>query len=100
VREAAKWLQAAFDGGQGFARLRLAHLTLYAGQEGAALVGRCVGVVRWRADGGGGVLRMGPPHSNNLLGLTQKRHIRDSTYATSVSTLQVLAPIATSDSNT
>ena len=35
VRESAKWLQAAFDGGQGFARLHLAHLTFYAGQEDA-----------------------------------------------------------------
>jgi len=37
VREAAKWLQAAFDGGHAFARLHLAHLTFYAGQEDAAL---------------------------------------------------------------
>ena len=37
VREAARWLQAAFDGGQGFARLHLAHLTFEAGQEDAAL---------------------------------------------------------------
>jgi tetratricopeptide (TPR) repeat protein len=28
VREAAKWLQAAFDGGHAFAKLHLAHLTL------------------------------------------------------------------------
>jgi len=37
VREAAKWLQAAFDGGRPFANLLLAHLTFYAGQEDAAL---------------------------------------------------------------
>ena len=37
VREAARWLQAAFDGGEGFARLHLAHLTFEAGQEDAAL---------------------------------------------------------------
>jgi hypothetical protein len=37
VREAAKWLQAAFDGGHPFAKLHLAHLTFYAGQEDAAL---------------------------------------------------------------
>jgi len=37
VREAAKWLQAAFDGGHAFAKLHLAHLTFYAGQEDAAL---------------------------------------------------------------
>jgi tetratricopeptide (TPR) repeat protein len=37
VREAARWLQAAFDGGRGFARLHLAHLTFEAGQEDAAL---------------------------------------------------------------
>jgi len=37
VREAAKWLQAAFDGGRPFAKLHLAHLTFYAGQEDAAL---------------------------------------------------------------
>ena len=36
-REAAKWLQAAFEGGQAFAKLHLAHLTFYAGQEDAAL---------------------------------------------------------------
>ena len=35
--EAAKWLQAAFDGGQGFARLHLAHLAFGAGHEDAAL---------------------------------------------------------------
>jgi tetratricopeptide (TPR) repeat protein len=36
VREAAKWLQAAFDGGQPFAKLHLAHLTfLNAGQQDA-----------------------------------------------------------------
>ena len=33
VREAPKWLQAAFDGGRPFAKLHLAHLTFYAGQE-------------------------------------------------------------------
>ena len=39
VREATKWLQAAFDGGHGcpFAKLHLAHLTFIAGQEDAAL---------------------------------------------------------------
>ena len=37
VRSAAKWLQAAFDGGRPFAKLHLAHLTFYAGQEDAAL---------------------------------------------------------------
>jgi tetratricopeptide (TPR) repeat protein len=36
VREAAKWLQAAFDGGRASAKLHLAHLT-DAGQEDAAL---------------------------------------------------------------
>jgi hypothetical protein len=36
VREAAKWLQAAFDGGRPFAKLHLAHLT-NAGQEDAVL---------------------------------------------------------------
>jgi tetratricopeptide (TPR) repeat protein len=37
VREAAKWLQAALDGGRPFANLHLAHLTFIAGQEDAAL---------------------------------------------------------------
>jgi hypothetical protein len=37
VREAAKWLQAAFDGGCASAKLHLAHLTFEAGQEDAAL---------------------------------------------------------------
>jgi hypothetical protein len=38
VREAAKWLQAAVDGGHAFAKLHLAHLTRFeAGQEDAAL---------------------------------------------------------------
>jgi len=37
VREGAKWLQAALDGGHRFAKLHLAHLTFYAGQEDAAL---------------------------------------------------------------
>jgi tetratricopeptide (TPR) repeat protein len=37
VREAAKWLQAALDGGRPFANLHLAHLTFFAGQEDAAL---------------------------------------------------------------
>jgi len=38
VREAAKWLQAAFDGGGlPFAKLHLARLTFYAGQEDEAL---------------------------------------------------------------
>jgi tetratricopeptide (TPR) repeat protein len=37
VREAAKWLQAAFDGGHELAKLHLAHLTFDAGQEDAAL---------------------------------------------------------------
>ena len=39
MREAAKWLQAAFDGGgRPFAKLHLAHLAFFAGQEDAALV--------------------------------------------------------------
>jgi hypothetical protein len=37
VREEAKWLQAAFDGGRPFAILHLAHLTFYAGQKDASL---------------------------------------------------------------
>jgi tetratricopeptide (TPR) repeat protein len=37
VREAAKWLQAAFDGGRPCAKLHLAHLTYFVGQEDAAL---------------------------------------------------------------
>jgi hypothetical protein len=37
VRQAAKWLQAAFDGGGQFAKLHLAHLTFFAGQEDAEL---------------------------------------------------------------
>jgi len=37
VSEAAKWLQAAFDGGHNFAKLHLARLTFDAGQEDAAL---------------------------------------------------------------
>jgi len=37
VREAAKWLQAVFDGGRPFANLQLAHLAFGAGQEDAAL---------------------------------------------------------------
>ena len=37
MRESAKWLQAAFDGGCPFAKLHLAHLSFYAGQEDAAL---------------------------------------------------------------
>jgi tetratricopeptide (TPR) repeat protein len=37
VREAAQWLQAAFDGGDPFAKLHLAHLTFATGQEDAAL---------------------------------------------------------------
>ena len=37
MREAAKWLQAAFDGCRPFANLHLAHLTFYAGQEDAEL---------------------------------------------------------------
>ena len=41
VREAAKWLQAAFDGGHvlhmALAKLHLAHLTFEAGQEDVAL---------------------------------------------------------------
>jgi hypothetical protein len=44
LREAAKWLQAAFDGGHPFARLYLAHVTFYAGQEDAApLMARATG---------------------------------------------------------
>jgi len=38
VRQAAKWLQAALDGRHPFAKLHLAHLTFYAGQEEAALI--------------------------------------------------------------
>ena len=37
MREAAKWLQAALDGGLPFAKLHLARLTFDAGQEDAAL---------------------------------------------------------------
>ena len=38
MRKAAKWLQAAFDGGHPFAKLHLAHLTRFeAGLEDAAL---------------------------------------------------------------
>ena len=37
VREATKWLQAAFDGGDPFAKLHLAHVTPDTGQEDAAL---------------------------------------------------------------
>jgi tetratricopeptide (TPR) repeat protein len=37
VREAAKWLQAAFDGGCWFSKLHLAHLTFDSGQEDVAL---------------------------------------------------------------
>ena len=37
VREAEKWLQAAFDGGRPFAKLHLSRLTFEAGQEDAAL---------------------------------------------------------------
>ena len=37
MREAAKWLQAAFDGGRPFAKLHLVRLIFYAGQEDAAL---------------------------------------------------------------
>ena len=38
MREAAKWLQAALDGGHAFAKLHLAQLTFFdAGQEDAAL---------------------------------------------------------------
>jgi tetratricopeptide (TPR) repeat protein len=37
VREAVKWLQTAFDSGHLIAKLHLAHLTFYAGQEDAAL---------------------------------------------------------------
>ena len=44
VRESAKWLQAALDGGHPFARLYLAHVTFYAGQEDAApLMARATG---------------------------------------------------------
>ena len=35
VREAAKWLQTAFDGGHRFAKLHLAHLTFDARERGA-----------------------------------------------------------------
>jgi hypothetical protein len=37
VREVAKWLQAAFDGGRPFAKLHLTHLAFYAGQEDAVM---------------------------------------------------------------
>ena len=37
AREAAKWLQAAFDGGHKSARLHLAHLAFTAGEEDTAL---------------------------------------------------------------
>jgi tetratricopeptide (TPR) repeat protein len=37
VREAAKWLQTAFDGGDPFAKLHLAHLAFDSGQVDAAL---------------------------------------------------------------
>ena len=37
VREAAKWLQAAFDGGRPFSQLHLVHLSFDAGQEDASL---------------------------------------------------------------
>ena len=37
VREAVKWLQAAFNGGRPFAKLHLAHLIFIAGQEDTAL---------------------------------------------------------------
>jgi len=37
VREAEKWLRAAVDSGHQFAKLHLAHLVFYAGQEDAAL---------------------------------------------------------------
>jgi len=37
VREAARWLQAASDGGRPFANLHLSHLTFCADQEDAAL---------------------------------------------------------------
>ena len=51
VREAAKWLQAAFDGGRPFAKLHLAHLTFYAGQEDAALA-HLKEHLSWRAQRG------------------------------------------------
>jgi hypothetical protein len=51
VREAAKWLQAALDGGCPFANLHLAHLTFYAGQEDAALA-RLKEHLSWRVQRG------------------------------------------------
>jgi tetratricopeptide (TPR) repeat protein len=59
VREAAKWLQAAFDGGSKFAKLHLAHLTFDVGQEDAALahlkehLSRCVHLGRYVCAGCG-----------------------------------------------
>ncbi len=50
VREAATWLQAAFDGGRPFAKLHLAHLTFEAGQEDAALA-HLKEHLSWRATG-------------------------------------------------
>jgi hypothetical protein len=51
VREAAKWFQAAFDGGRPFAKLHLAHLTFYAGQEDAVLA-HLKEHLSWRVHGG------------------------------------------------
>ena len=52
MREAAKWLQAAFDGGQPFAKLHMAHLTMFdAGQEDAALA-HLKGHLSWRLQRG------------------------------------------------
>ena len=64
-REAAKWLQAAFDGGRPFAKLHLAHLTFDAGQEDAALddeaVSRLIVLAKGHLphDPDGKLLRMG-----------------------------------------
>jgi len=51
VREAAKWLQAAFDGGRPSAKLHLAHLAFGAGQEDAALA-HLKELLSWRVQRG------------------------------------------------
>jgi hypothetical protein len=52
VREAAKRLQAALDGGHPFAKLNLAQLTLDAGQEDAALAHLTEEHLSWRVQRG------------------------------------------------
>ena len=48
VREAAKWLQAAFDDGHAFAKLHLAHLTFRCGLRGrGAGASERVPIVAW-----------------------------------------------------